>query len=118
MPLPTARPASGSFLGPSTTISSSGPTWKGISPPHRGVEVLHLVHRQRVDAAGEVLPAVVGHDEDDVALVELAGDPHRHRRDGPGRNAGEDALVVEQLAGPDDRVAVGDEDLAVQDRDV
>src|SRR5438093_717397 len=104
MPLPTARPASGSFLGPSTisamprtTISSSGPTWKGISPPHRGVEVLHLVHRQRVDAAGEVLPAVVGHDEDDVALVELTGDPHRHRRDGPGRDAGEDALLVEQL---------------------
>ena len=40
------------------------------------------------------------------------------RRDRAGRDAGEHALLVEQLARPDDRVAVGDEDLAVQQREV
>ena len=51
------------------------------SPPDGGVEILDLVDRQRVDAARQVLPAVVGDDEDDVALVELTGDAHRHARD-------------------------------------
>ena len=83
-------------------------------PPDGRVEVLDLVDRQRVDAAGQVLPAVVADDEDDVALVHLAGDAHRDRGDRAGRDAGEQALLVEQLARPHDRVAVGDEDLAVE----
>ncbi len=36
----------------------------------------------------------------------------------PAGDAGEDALLVEQFLGPDDRVAVGDHDLAVEHREV
>src|SRR5829696_8380240 len=110
MPLPTARPASGSRLGPSTSraitstrISSMGPTLTGIasdpfgfSPPHGGVEVLDLVDRSSVDARRQVLPPVVTYDEHDVPLVELVGDAHRDRGDRPRRHAGEDPLLVEQ----------------------
>src|SRR5688572_6187683 len=87
-------------------------------PPDRGLEVLHLVHRQRVDAARQVLPAVVADDEDDVALVHLAGDPDRHTGDRARRDAREQALLVEQLARPDHGVAVGHEDLAIQQAEV
>src|SRR5258708_21771725 len=87
-------------------------------PPDGRLEVLDLVDRQRVDAAGEVLPAVVGDDEHDVALVELARDAHRDRGDCAGRDAGEERLLVEQLACPHDRVAVGHEDLAIEQGDV
>src|SRR3954451_23425256 len=137
MPFPSERPTSGSFFGPSTMsamartrTSSMGPTF-GIrpptyrsymnlrlpgSPPQRRLQRLDLLDRLGVDAARQVLPAVVGHDEHDVALVELARDAVRDARDGPRRDAGEHALLVEQLARPDDRVGVGDEDLAVQQR--
>src|SRR5215210_3604755 len=88
------------------------------SPPDRGVEVLDLLDALGVDAARQVLPAVVADDEDDVALVELARDPHRDRGDRPRRDAREQALVVEQPARPDDGVAVGDEDLPVEEAEV
>src|SRR4249920_1902464 len=91
--------------------------WSGL-PPDGRVEVLDLLDRLRVDARGEVLPAVVGDQEDDVAALELAGDAGGDGGDGAGRDAGEDALLVEQALGPDDRVAVGDHDLAVEDREV
>src|SRR3954471_16710807 len=146
IPFPMERPTSGSFFGPRTiramarmTTSSSGPTL-GMSPAYRagapgttpryqravgrglppdgGVQVLDLFDGARVDAAGEVLPAVVADDEDDVALVHLVGDPHRDRRDRAARDAGEDALLVEQLARPHHGVVVGHEDLAVQQRQV
>src|SRR3954454_835236 len=87
-------------------------------PPDGRLEVLDLVDRERVDAAREVLPAVVGDDEHDVALVELACDAHRDARDRAAGDPGEDALLVEQSAGPHDRVVVGHEDLAVEQRDV
>src|SRR3954451_22175439 len=131
-PLPSALPASGSRLGPrtmstitSTRTSSMGPTLTGMlrslrggSPPDGGVEVLDLVDRTSVDPRGQVLPAVVADDEDDVALVQLAGDAHGDRRDGARGDAGEDALLVEQPACPHDRVVVGDEDLPVQQGEV
>src|SRR3954463_2836696 len=146
MPLPSDLPTSGSFFGPSTisaiarmTMSSIGPTF-GIRtpvvvdagdatrrgarprraglPPDRGVEVLDLLHALRVDAARQVLPAVVAHDEDDVALVELARDAHGDRGDRPRRDAREQALLVEQLPRPHHGVVVRDEDLAVQQAQV
>src|SRR3954452_22600321 len=130
-PLPSARPASGNRLGPRTTraiartrMSSMGPTVTGMlrslrgSPPHGGVEILDLVDRTSVDARGQVLPAVVADDEHDVALVELAGDPHGDRRDRAGRDAGEQDLLVEEPARPDDGVVVRDEDLPVQEAEV
>src|SRR4051794_16524996 len=131
-PLPSARPASGSRLGPRTTraitrtrTSSMGPTLTGMlrslpggSPPDGGVEILDLVDRTSVDARGQVFPAVVADDEDDVALVELAGDAHGDRGDGAGGDAGEDALLVEQPPCPDDRVVVRDEDLPVQQAEI
>src|SRR4051794_31583065 len=88
------------------------------SPPDGRVEVRDLVDRQGVETRGQVLPAVVADDEDDIALVELVRDPDGDRRDRAGRDAREDALLVEQPAGPDDRVAVGDEDLPVQQGEV
>src|SRR4051794_12599795 len=87
-------------------------------PPDRGVEVLDLLHGLGVDAARQELPAVVADDEDDVALVELARDAHRDRRDRAGRDAGEEALLVEQLARPHDGVVVRDEDLPVEQAQV
>src|SRR5579859_3229137 len=60
----------------SIKASSSAGSMSTRSPPHRRVQVLDLLDGKRVDAAREVLPAVVGDDEDDVALVELAGDTH------------------------------------------
>src|SRR5471032_1991176 len=59
-------------------------------PPQRALEVLDLVEGPRVEAAREVLPAVVGDDEDDVALVELAGDPHGDARNRARGDARED----------------------------
>src|SRR6185437_6940406 len=88
------------------------------SPPNGGVEVLDLLDGQGVDAARQVLPAVVGDDEHDIALVQLAGDAHRHARDRAGGDAREDALLVEQLARPQDRVVIGYEDLAVEQGEV
>src|SRR5690606_16798023 len=88
-PRPSDLPASGRRFGPSTssaitrtTTSSMGPTF-GItnSPPECRFEVLDLFDRLRVDAAGEVFPAVVADDEDDVALVHLVRDAHRDARD-------------------------------------
>src|ERR1035437_8108936 len=87
-------------------------------PPDRRLEVLDLVDLQRVDAAREVLPAVVADHEHDVALVELARDAHRDARDRATGDAREQALLVEQPARPHERVAVGHEDLAVQQREV
>src|SRR6476469_7598377 len=123
MPSPSARAASGSFFGPSTsrammriTPSSNGPTL-GINaflPPDGGVEVLDLVHWQRVDAGGEVLPSVVTDDEDDVARIHLVRKSHCDRGDGAARDPCEETFLVEQLPCPDDRVTIGDEDLPVQ----
>src|SRR5439155_12461975 len=98
--------------------SSSAREMSNGSPPYSRVNVFDLVDGQRVDAAREVLPAVVGHDEHDVALVQLAGDAHGDARDGAARDASEDALLIQQPACPRDRVAVGDEDLAVQQREI
>src|SRR5258708_20677326 len=52
-------------------------------PPDGRLEVLDLVDRQRVDAAGGVLPAVVGDGEHDVALVEPAPEAPPDRRPCP-----------------------------------
>src|SRR6476661_5405328 len=84
-------------------------------PPNGGVQVLDLVDGQGVEAGGQVLPAVVADDEYDISLVQLAGDACRDRGDRARRDAGEEALLRQQLARPDDRVAVGHEDLAVQE---
>src|SRR3954464_1592156 len=83
-------------------------------PPNCGIEVFDLLDRLGVDAGREVLPAVVGNQEDNVAAVALAGDAGGDARERPRGGAGEDALLVEQLARPDERVAVGDDDLAIE----
>src|SRR5688500_6472139 len=69
----------------------------GELPPHRRVDALELVDRLRPQAGRPVLAAVVGNQEDDVALVELIRNAHRHRSDRARRHAGEDALLLEQL---------------------
>src|SRR3954449_7538525 len=90
------------------------------SLPERSLleRLLELLDRLRVDARAEVLPAVVGHDEHDVALVELVRDTHRHTRDGAARDAHEEALLLEQLLGPDHGIEVRHEDLPVEQRQV
>ena len=72
-------------------------------PPDGGVEVRDLVDRQRVDAAREVLPAVVADDEDDVALVHLAGDATAMRAIAPDetpakRPSSSSSLRVQMIA--------------------
>src|SRR5436190_22794702 len=91
---------------------------RGALPPNGGIYALELLDRLRVDAGGEVLPTVVRSDADHVALVELGGDAHGDRRDRAGGYAGEEPLLPEQALGPDDRVAVRDHDLAVEQRQV
>src|SRR3954452_796908 len=91
------------------------PTRTSSLPEARLLErLLEFLDRLRVDARAEVLPAVVGHDEHDIALVELARDPHRHAGDGAARDAHEEALFLEQLLGPDHGIEVRDEDLQVE----
>ena len=67
------------------------------SPPdgalHRLLDVVGVP-----EVGGEVLPAAVGEDRDDDALVELVGELARDVDDGARRDAGEDALLVEQRA--------------------
>src|SRR3954453_10634377 len=112
IPRPTERPTSGSPLGPRTTsamirtiASSPGPIPNGMVrllplPPDGGVQVFDLVDRPSVDAGGQVLPPIVAHDEHNVPLVEFVRDAHRDGRNGTRRDAGEDALLVEQPARP------------------
>src|SRR3712207_4025292 len=110
MPLPSERPKSGSFFGPSTIramtrmiMSSGRPMLKGMVrflPPDGGVKVCDFVNGLGVDPAREVFPAVVADDEDDVALVQLVGDAHGDLRDRPAGDAREDPFLVEQLPRP------------------
>src|SRR5207237_8911735 len=80
--------------------------------------VLELLERPRADARAQVLPAVVGDDEDHVALLELVLGANRDRGDGTRRDTDEQPLVGEQPLGPDHGVAVRDEDLSIQQRQV
>src|ERR1700744_287010 len=100
------------FIGPGRLVDAL--RRRPPLPPDGGVEILDLLERLRVDTGGEVLPAVVGDQEDDVAGVELTGDAGGDAGDGAAGDAGEDALLLEQLLRPDDRVAVGDHDFAVE----
>src|SRR3954454_6740227 len=74
--------------------------WRVFFPPplpeRAGFEdafVLELLDRLVVDARAEVLPAVVGGDEDDVALVQLARHAHADGRDRARGDAHEEALL-------------------------
>src|SRR5919107_5143714 len=80
--------------------------WWGAEGPLSGPELTFqcrggLVERARVGAGREVLPAAVAHDEGDVGLASgrhlLVGDAERSVQDGTGRDAGEDALALDQL---------------------
>src|SRR2546423_14632360 len=95
------------------------PTRTSALPERRLLEaLLELLDRLRVDARAEVLPAVVGHDEHDVALVELGRHAVRHARDRAARDSHEEPLLLEQLLGPDHRIEIRHEDLPVEQREV
>src|SRR5439155_16368528 len=88
------------------------------SPP---VAALHrLVGVVRLPEVGrEVLPAAVGKDGDDHrSLVELARELQRDVDDRAGGHAREDPLPVDELTQPRDRLAVRDEHLPVEIRNV
>ena len=70
------------------------------------------------EVGAEVLPAAVGEDRDDDALVELVGEPARDVDDGAGRDTAEDPLEAQELAHRGDRLLVRDEHLPVELRDV
>src|SRR5690606_32237213 len=74
---------------------------------------------RRVDAGGEVLPAAVGDDEDDVgapALLQgLPADAEGRVQGRSGGDAREDALLLEQLPGAGDRVGGADRVAGGQD---
>src|SRR5690606_7748958 len=106
---------------PRTRATTTSARPSGGLPEARRLERavrLELLDALRVDAGAQVLPAAVGRDEDDVALLELLGDADGDRADRAGRDAGEDPLLGEQPLRPDDGVAVGDEDLPVEQREV
>ena len=70
------------------------------------------------EVGGEVLPAAVGEHADDDALLELAREPAGDVQDGAARDAGEDALALEERVHARDRLLVRDEQLPVELRDV
>ena len=83
-------------------------------------EVAVLAHPRVVEDLGDVGPAAVGDDRrhQRVGVVELAGDRQRRAQRGPGRAAGEQALARDQAPGGQERVAVADRDVAVDERRV
>src|SRR3712207_1521621 len=89
-----------------------------VSPPDGGVDRFELLDGPRPELGGQVLRAVVDHEENDVALVQLVGHPHGDSCDRTGGDAGEDALLEEELLRPYDRVAVRHENLPVEQREV
>src|SRR5689334_1314466 len=70
------------------------------------------------EAGGEVLPASVGQDADDDAIVELLREPSSHMEDGAARHTREDPFAVKQGVHPRHRLLVRDEELPVELRDV
>src|SRR5579875_3268720 len=103
----------------SITRASNSALIRTPLPPDGRVEIgLQLVQRSGVDPAGEVLPPLVGDDEDYVALLQLFGDPHRHPGNRPRGGAGKQPFLLKQLAGEADRVLVGDKDLPVEQGEV
>ena len=102
----TARGTSAVPLGPELALERGG----------------RLVERAGVGAGGEVLPATVADDEDDVGPAAgrdlLVGDPERGVQDRAGRDPGEDALALHQLAGAVDGVVGAHAEARVQQRGV
>src|SRR4051794_36552623 len=91
------------------------------SGPELALEaILGLVDRALVGAGGQVLPAAVRDHERDVgglALADALGRlAERRVQDRAGRDAGEDALVVEQLTDPPDGVPRPDREAGVDQR--
>ena len=74
-----------------------------LSGPQLALELLGgLLQRAGVGAGRQVLPAAVAHDERAVgalAVVDALGDRQRRMQDRAGGDPGEDALVVDQVAG-------------------
>src|SRR6478735_790965 len=101
------------FCGPVVTVlKPTGPSG-GRSGPDLGVqEVLAGVQVGGVGAGREILGAAVADDQHDVGslpgLDRLRGLSERGMHDRPAGQSGEDALPVEQLAYPADRVAGAD----------
>ena len=82
--------------------------------------VLGLVDGAFVGPGGEVLPAAVADHEDDVGALAgpdgLGGLRERGVQDRAGRDAGEQALALEQLPDPAHRVARADREARVDQR--
>src|SRR6188472_2821002 len=101
-----------------TTTTTTGSTGARRALPERGPLErpigLELFERLRIDTRGEVLPAAVGEDRDHVPAVDLRCHAVRDRSHCAARDAGEDSLLLDQLLRPNDCVAVGDEDLSVE----
>ena len=91
----------------SAARTSGGITTRPCAPSPLDVVALPEVGR-------EVLPAAVGEDRDDDALVELRGELARDVRDRAGRDAGEDSVLVEQARTPAHGLLVRHEHLSVE----
>src|SRR6266566_7300251 len=88
-----------------------------VLPPEIGRHLALDVVRSP-EGGREVLPPGVGEDRDDHAFVELAGELAGDVDDGPGGDAREDALLVEQRADAGDGLGVRDEQLPIELGDV
>src|SRR3990170_888546 len=82
----------------------SDPWWWGarpaaLLPPYLPFHLFRLEVRVllRPQAGGQVLPAAVGEEGDDVAALHPRGDPLGGAQDGARRYAREDAFVVHEL---------------------
>src|SRR5690606_16679412 len=91
------------------TARRTRPGAQASSGPELALEAgLRLLQGAAVGAGRQVLPAAVGDDEDDVGplarLDRLPRHPQRRVQRAAGRDAREDALLLQQLAGAAQRV--------------
>src|SRR3990170_6718027 len=79
--------------------SGCGHADPSLLPPYLPLHLFRLEVRVllRPQAGGQVLPAAVGEEGDDVAAIHPRGDPLGGAQDGARRYAPEDAFVVHEL---------------------
>src|SRR5699024_8561 len=115
-PVPRQVPASAAMTAPGTAPVDV----RGAGPEVAVETFLRLLERALVCTGGQILPRGVGDDEGDVSALPgtLGLACHRHGRvqGSPGRNAGEDALLVQQLPCPLERGVGGDREAGGQHR--
>src|SRR5205814_4710116 len=81
-----------------TPIARSSLMPSGLPPQRLRDLLLRAFELRRPRLRGEVLPSAVGKETDDVRAIEVRGDPSRNVHDRARGDAGEDALLLGEVA--------------------